>query len=205
MNRLITHGCSFTYGQELDDPATQAWPALLAKSLGRDLVNLAQPAYANDAIVQDLVSFDLTKDDLVIVSWTLNHRMIFFDEEGWYVTLPELADETNRSEVIASLLKTTSTQWLYERWLTQVVLLQNHLKHNNIPFLFLNTFRNYQGKHKLISSIDPVTFMKFKTFYFSILLEIFPKCEFGHPGTEAHQALAKILEKYMLENGFSVL
>ena len=45
---LYTIGDSFTYGQELEDPSTQAWPILLAKQLGYELINEGRPGVGNE-------------------------------------------------------------------------------------------------------------------------------------------------------------
>ena len=202
IKRLITHGCSYTYGEELDDPFTQSWPAMLSKQLGTELVNLAQCAYSNDGIVQDIVTFDLREGDFVIVCWTHNHRLLFVDDDGWFTTLPNfVADgdfEKNRELITTLLLTNISNDWLYERWLTQVILLQTYLKNKNIPFLFFNAFGNVLGKHKLIDSIDKSKFMEWDTFNFCIFSNDYPLCPKLHPNADAHSALADKLIKNIL-------
>jgi hypothetical protein len=41
---LFTVGDSFTYGEELEHPEQHAWPVLVAKELGYDLINRGRPA-----------------------------------------------------------------------------------------------------------------------------------------------------------------
>ena len=50
VSHLVFNGCSFTYCQGLDDPKTEGWPALLGKTLGLPVVNLAVGGSGNDAI-----------------------------------------------------------------------------------------------------------------------------------------------------------
>ncbi len=56
MKLLYTNGDSFTYGSELENQ-TSTWPVLLAKMIGYELVNDAQPGASNDYIVRRTVEF----------------------------------------------------------------------------------------------------------------------------------------------------
>lgn len=50
ITHLVTNGCSWTYGQGLHDPKSEAWPALLAQKFNCEVVNIAMPGSSNDAI-----------------------------------------------------------------------------------------------------------------------------------------------------------
>jgi hypothetical protein len=84
--RLITFGCSFTYGQGLPDcltgdeaPSQYSWPYLLSKKLNRSLVNCGVPGASNLQILNEILNFNFEKNDLVIVMWSLVDRdTIFF-------------------------------------------------------------------------------------------------------------------------------
>jgi hypothetical protein len=84
VTHLVVNGCSWTYGQGLDDPAQQAWPALIAKALDIPVVNLAVPGSGNDAIhrrTHEYVYENLPKGSkpLAIISWSQPWR-----REAWY-------------------------------------------------------------------------------------------------------------------------
>ena len=88
--RLITIGCSNTYGQALPDcavyeplikkwhgtdkPSKFAFPQLLADKLGCDLHNLSVPGGSNRHIWWEAINFDFHKDDIVILVWTFPNR-----------------------------------------------------------------------------------------------------------------------------------
>lgn len=79
--RLITFGCSFTYGQGLPDcltnedgPSQYAWPSLLANRLDRKLVNASSPGSSNLEILHQILNFQFKKDDLAVVMWTVFDR-----------------------------------------------------------------------------------------------------------------------------------
>lgn len=155
IKRLITHGCSFTYGEELADPAAGAWPTLVASRLNVDLLNLAKPAYNNDSIVADLVATGLNVehyDDLVIVGWTSYLRLEFVDSEGQFSTLPNFKQPGHRQSISDIILTHATDEWLYRRWLIQVILLQEYLKSRHLKYLFFNVF-DTQTKYKKYKNI----------------------------------------------------
>jgi len=49
---IVANGCSFTRGQELSAPETEAWPAVLASLLGVRYINLARDGSSNRRIVR---------------------------------------------------------------------------------------------------------------------------------------------------------
>lgn len=89
MSRLIAFGCSFTWGTALPDESGSkhgdpiqisdlSWPALLSKSLNRELVNMAVPGGSNKRILQSIVEFDYQPTDIAIVMWTTPTRSTVF-------------------------------------------------------------------------------------------------------------------------------
>ena len=145
IKRLITHGCSFAYGEELVSPSSSSWPALVAEHLKVDLLNLAKPAYSNDSIVSDLIATDLNRehyDDLVIVGWTSYLRLEFGDDDSRFTIGPNVRQFGHRREILDLVLKYANDKWLYRRWLNQIVLLQEYLKSKQIKYLFFNAFDN---------------------------------------------------------------
>ena len=143
IKRLITHGCSFAYGEELGSSNSSSWPALVAEQLGVDLLNLAKPAYSNDSIVSDLIATDLNRehyDDLIIVGWTSYLRLEFVDDDSRFTIGPNVRQHRPRREISDLVLKYANDKWLYRRWLNQVVLLQEYLKSKQVKYLFFNVF-----------------------------------------------------------------
>jgi len=86
MSRLITFGCSITYGHGLEDcyiepnnpglvPSQKAWPSLLANMLNLELINCSNPGASNLHILWKLLNFDFNDDDLCIVMWSFFGRL----------------------------------------------------------------------------------------------------------------------------------
>lgn len=91
MSRLITFGCSFTWGTALPDESgshlgdpikesKQNWPSIMAYKLKRNLVNQALPGSSNKEIARNVLEFDYQPGDLVAVMWTIPLRSIIFNK-----------------------------------------------------------------------------------------------------------------------------
>ena len=215
IRRLIAHGCSFTYGEELQDPSTGSWPALVADQLGVELVNLGQPAYSNDAIVQDIVATKINQidySDMVIICWTTYLRMQYQDQAGWFTIWPGREYKKNilqwnkYDDLREGLTKHTAVlnndDWLYSRWLTQIILMQSYLESKHVKYLFFSAFDNQQqyaikkqGYRELLEKINHNNFIGWPDKGFS---EWAYPCELGprkHPLEDGHRKVAdKLLD-----------
>lgn len=224
VRRLITHGCSFTYGEELQDPSVSSWPALVASQLGIELLNLARPAYSNDAILQDMVAQDINLipagiqpswdhyTDLVIICWTTYLRMQYVDQSGWFTLWPGreydkgnkfTKFDTLREQMTKYTAVLNNEDWLYSRWLTQVVLMQDHLESLHARYLFFSAFDNQQQYSKQ-SKTHARLLAKIKTDHFigwpdQGFTEWAYPCELGprkHPLEQGH---SKVADKLLAE------
>lgn len=85
--RLITFGCSLTYGHGLEDcinirtkepgktPSKFAYPQILKEKLGfKDVVNLSTCGSSNKYIAEKILSFDFYPNDVIIVQWSYLQR-----------------------------------------------------------------------------------------------------------------------------------
>lgn len=82
IKRLVTFGCSFTYGAGLEDPNTQAWPAVLGRLTKRTVINNGSIGSSNLEILARILSFNFQEDDLVVIGWTYCNRDIIFKKDG---------------------------------------------------------------------------------------------------------------------------
>jgi len=81
MKRLVTFGCSLTYGQFLEDRETQSWPAQLGSRLNVPVVNMGMHGSSNKEILYEILNFDFQSDDVCVIMWTNVYRWIIFNEE----------------------------------------------------------------------------------------------------------------------------
>ena len=81
MSNLVALGCSYTYGQGLEDclrptttPSNLAWPSVLASLLNLKCKNLAIPGASNKLIWYKAIQEKFNKDDIVVFLWTHLNR-----------------------------------------------------------------------------------------------------------------------------------
>ena len=80
--RLLTVGCSWTYGDELENIQEHRFSSILGRKLGADVVNLAKNGYSNHAIARIFLETDISEYDLVLVQMTHPSRTEWYDKEG---------------------------------------------------------------------------------------------------------------------------
>lgn len=88
--RLITFGCSYTYGDALPDcihssecpPSMYAWPTILGKYLHLKVVNESRPSIGNLEILWKILNFKFDPTDICIVMWSHYTREHLFSENG---------------------------------------------------------------------------------------------------------------------------
>ena len=121
MPRLVTFGCSFTYGHSLpdcyigngcpsDSPSKYAWPSLLAEKLGYDCLNLSASGSDNYQILLDILRTDFKQDDVVVIGYSYFDRYEYYqlinrDGEGHQLS-KKTKDIQHRKEINKSMLTT---------------------------------------------------------------------------------------------------
>ena len=66
-------GCSHTYGDDLDDPATTSWPSILAQECGVEFLNDSISGNTNDQIVYRAIKH-INQFDKFYIAWTYTTR-----------------------------------------------------------------------------------------------------------------------------------
>ena len=89
MSRLLAFGCSYTYGQGLEEhkkitsnPSSLAWPSRLANFLNLSCYNLSVPGASNKLIWYKAIKEKYSKDDTVIFLWTHLNRSSIIRNNG---------------------------------------------------------------------------------------------------------------------------
>jgi lysophospholipase L1-like esterase len=212
---LFTVGDSFTYGEELEHPEQHAWPVLVAKELGYDLINRGRPAASNDYMIKEVIkSVTKNRPDLVIVAWSSAGRTEFSDHLGVYSVwpgsnlnvwnAPELA---HRKQLVKYITVYNNLQHEYRRWLRNVVLLQSFLRDQSIDYRFVNTFDNLIRGNKYIAwspeytqLIDTDKFIGWPNTGFMEWAYGTPHGPGGHPLEEGHQLIAENIVRYIKDH-----
>jgi hypothetical protein len=168
--KILAVGDSFTYGEELENK-NLAWPQLLADRLGYELTNYARPASGNTRIVRN-VTMNASYFDLIIIAWSHFARIEFADEIGSYDLWPGCHSSQHdqsapwRVEAIDYITKHHSDNYLYRKYLINIVLLQTFLKANNKNYIMLDAFGNNKVRNRfteknqdLLNQIDTTKYL----------------------------------------------
>lgn len=198
-NRLVTFGCSLTYGHGLIDchgkrgtpgplPSQYAWPQILANNLGIECINCSEPGASDKQIWKTILDTPLYPEDLVIVHWSHLDRWCIIEEDfvnkiGFWNT-----KKNKQSKVFFKYLHNEYDMLMdlncrsdhIERYLTDLGIEHYHLLVHD----------NYR-KH--IARWNSAKICSIST---NEIRKILPRALDGsHPGPEAHKELANQIYK----------
>jgi len=146
---IYTNGCSFTFGDELNDPSL-AWPYVLANKLNTNVVNDAVSGASNYRTVYQTIK-NLNKNfDLYIIAWTTTTRYTFYKSDNNFEVNfnPQLAHSLYGNKDFYSLWGRTLYQnwhnelYAFKIWLQQIIQLQSVLEKFKKNYIMINTSEN---------------------------------------------------------------
>jgi len=208
MKTLLTIGCSFTYGTELNDREHTAWPYVLAEKIGFRVDNKAQGGASNDFIFRTTIEQTVNKQyDLVIVQWSEPSRMeVWYNDQPISVTAHSNWNKIGKLSWMQDYYKYSYNDlFRYRTWYAHVLALQGYFKSTQQRYLFCN-LAGLQGYYEddngfyedlkhLWNNIDSKYYVGWPI---EGLLEFqgdCPKGSGGHPLELGHQRIAnKIYE-----------
>lgn len=206
---LYTNGDSFTFGTGIQ--SNKAWPALLAKNLGYELVNDALPGGSNYRIVRTTIDFlSRHKPNLVIIAWSSylrtewpSHSLIpqqasnleYNDRPIIQVQPNYLKYQKGDIDSVDKFYRNISQEWLMDNYLNQVLLLQSFLKCSKIQHVFVNALDNFdqdfyrRPKSKLVTG----EFLGWPNQCFNQWFDASQRLPDGHLNEQGHLRLAEML------------
>lgn len=209
---LASFGCSFTYGEELENPKTQAYPFLLSKMLNEDVQNYGLCGAGNSYIKRTTVQKILHhKPKYAIIQWSEVSRLEL------YASMPVTAQDryNNYTGLLQTNIRWTGKgvkfvdeyykNWYNEEhsfsdWIASVLCLQDFLKNHNINYVMFNAFGNQQLIKKYTipeyKYIDTDRFLGWPDEGFVEWVYGTERKPQGHPNEEAHQIIAEKLYEY---------
>lgn len=150
---LLTLGDSFTYGEELSD-LNNAWPFLLGKKIDYNVMNFGAPGSSNDRMIRILLENLVENEvpvDMVIICWSFLNRTEMADEIGYYDIWPGATKyfQDHRVQAVKYISSYHSRRALYKKYLQQIILTQEFLKHRNIKYVMFDVLVNdyYKKQH----------------------------------------------------------
>lgn len=146
---IYVNGCSFTYGDELENP-NLAWPQLLGSKLSASMTNDATSGGTNQRTVYRAIKNLSQNYDLYVIAWTSNLRYTFYRADDNYEINfnPQLVNKLcGNDPAFKSWGEVLYSSWhnelySFKLWLQQIVQLQAMFKSHGKRYLMLNTFHN---------------------------------------------------------------
>lgn len=197
-------GDSFTYGDEL--PSQEfAWPSVLSKITGKDIINKGRPASGNTRIVKRAIDAVIDQSEMIIIGWTDCNRQEFSDEIGTYdiwagrnYRALQIHDPTHRVNLIKYLTAYDTPEYYYANWLRQIILVQSLCKLHKIPCIMFNACGAHESHvryshkfEKLLSAIDSTMFVD-NSMSVATVEWVYgtPHGPNGHPLEDGHKIIA---------------
>ena len=156
ISHIVTNGCSFTYGAELEDPVNQAWPAIVAKKLNVPIVNIARPSIGNDAICRRTYEYfyeDLKNDNnpLYIIGFSAVTRKEYWNEknkryDGIHINKKNQKSFSSLDYAHKDYLENYDYEDFYRRNMLHRSSLRNLFNSHNIPYIFVSMMSDYKEK-----------------------------------------------------------
>jgi hypothetical protein len=163
MPTLLAAGCSFIFGNDLEDqhkmnPSNNTFPALLAQDLGLHYQCVAVPSSGSDSHVRCVIDYVDKDTKLVIVGWSYATRFEFnFDGHGWHSIRHIDYKPDNLKKIIEPLHRqfysNLTLQYKWYHYVKNIVFLQQWLTAKGIPYLFCGMDPEFSKK-----SIEDPTF-----------------------------------------------
>jgi hypothetical protein len=163
MKKLLASGCSFIFGDELEDqqgnnPSNSTFTALLAQDLGLEYRCVAVSGSGSDSHVRQVIENVDQDTGLVVVGWSYAGRFDFnFNKLGWQ----EIRHVSTRPNWIKDIIEpfhrqfygnlTLQYQWYH--YAKDIVFLQQWLTAKDIPYLFCGMDPDFNNR-----SVEDVAF-----------------------------------------------
>ena len=152
--KILFHGCSITWGDELEDRENERFSKLVCDILCVEENNLAHCGNSNDRIVRETIEYlQTSKVDVVVMQFTVHSRMEWFDIQGFPHRFTPQLTTTHGKLKLRGIAGTddlrermfSAGKWFYrfvyndilgvENMWKNMVLFDSYCKANNITFI----------------------------------------------------------------------
>lgn len=148
--KLYFNGCSHTWGDDLQNPLTQSWPAVLSQRLGCDFVNDSQSGGTNDRIIYRTIK-NLDEFDKFYLAWTYTSRFTRYRSDNNHdvnFNLQITHSLYGKDQDFKNYAKLHYQTWhnelySFKLWLQNIILLQSLFKIKNKKYLMINACHNF--------------------------------------------------------------
>lgn len=204
MARLVSFGCSITYGQGLPDcyvqntsdptgfspriyPSKYAWPNILAQKLSLESDNKGIPGASNKEILLKVLDTKFNRDDIVILLWSYTQRSIIFENKDSKTRFLPFMPESNIKKEFYTLH--TEHDLIFQSVLdihhANMFLLNKDIKVYNFYFDEL------LSKSPLVNILPKIVFMPLTSMHIDNALDNM------HPGLKSNEKIAEFLIEHI--------
>jgi len=147
--KLYFNGCSHTWGDDLSNPDSQAWPSLIAKQLDCEWLNHSISGGTNDRIMYQTIK-NIHDFDKFYIAWTYVTRFTRYRSDNNY--------EVNFNPGLKHSLYGSSHEfknysqlhyafwhnelYAFKIWLQNIILLQRLFESENKSYIMINANHN---------------------------------------------------------------
>ena len=156
MNNIVAFGDSYTFGHGLEDCwvkngndygpgrvcSEHAWPSILAKDLGYNVINHSEPGLSNLAILHSILNTKFSDNSICIIMWSYPFRDMIFGSK--YLPTLELfnkkIEHTHRVTHVGNWMRDElSKNWILTHNNTDLIMRTwLHIHHANLYLDSLN-------------------------------------------------------------------
>ena len=210
--RIVSFGCSLTFGDELSDivrpgpfhdvdhskPSNLTYAGLIAKHCEKPYLSKAVSGGSNDQIVRLLTNhIRENPNDGVIIGWTSTIRTEYCGYDLGHQTF--LVGGDYRQKVIDnpeweqfqkahnSIMGITPKSHILDSLVRQIFLVQGTLRQLGIPYLMINAFSDMKYRADHLAELD---FYEHRSFFDWSEKYAHKRGPYGHPLDEAHAKYA---------------
>jgi hypothetical protein len=222
IKKVLTVGCSFTYGEELQYPHVSSWPALLGYQNKWKVANLGKGGGSNDRNIRIVFEEIKNNYDLIIVAWTTCNRFEINSTNNNGTSTPitpidmsiNMAAKMQCGWALGYYANHHDRFYSYQKWLRQIVLLQSYLKQRNQKYIFCNTFGIWSDLNEvsyedfmpklsdLTDQIDSEYYVEWPKWGMLDWMGDCPKGPGGHPLELGHQRIAEKINEHIRHLGW---
>ena len=197
--RLITFGCSYTYGTGLEDcfipptksgpvPSKFAWPQLVANELNIECINMSSPGSSNKEILNTLVNFKFDTTDVVVTMWSFLERWCILDSNRLYKSV---SFNNGNIEAVLQYDKVFTLEDLQLDFIYRANFAKMYLDNKNLKNYHLSV-KPEEFCPKFMPAWNNVNFSEISLGYISHWMPKALDVANGspHPGPEAHRIVA---------------
>ena len=197
--KLYFNGCSHTWGDDLFDPGSQAWPALIAKNLNCKFINDSIYGGTNDRIIYRTIKNAYAFDKFYI-AWTYTSRFTRYRSDNnhdinfntqlknsQYGDIPEFKEYGRLHYKFWH-----NELYVFKLWLQNIILLQRYFKSIKKPYVMINADNNYINRWG-------VSWLNFNNSVKSLLcFDLMNDDQLGNEHAEIQQLIKQIDSKHFL-------